>query len=139
MIREFALNALKNLNMIGSLISDNFVSKNKIEHRSKLDYVKIFVYEEDNIIKGFIELEVHFEVVEIINIAVDESYQKQGVASKLLKYVIDNFKCERILLEVKEDNEKALNFYKKHNFIEINRREKYYGDKDAIIMERSIV
>ena len=139
MIREFTLNDLENIDTIGSLISDNFVSKNKIEDRSKLDYVKIFVYEEDNTIKGFIELEAHFELVEIINIAVEESFQKQGVASKLLDYVIENFKCERILLEVKENNEKALNFYKKHNFIEINRREKYYGDKDAIIMERSII
>lgn len=136
MIREFRIKDLKSIDSIGALISDNFVYKNNIETRSQLDYVKIFVYEEANKIEGFIEIEIHFEVVEIINIAVDKSFQNKGIATSLLNYIKENFTCEKILLEVKENNESAINFYKKHNFVEINRRKNYYGDKDAIIMER---
>lgn len=137
MIREFEFKDLKSIDAIGSLISDNFVYKNNIENRSQLDYVKIFVYEEEKTIKGFIEIETHFEVVEIINIAVDKSNQNKGIATALINYIINNFPCGRILLEVKENNEAAIKLYKKNNFVEINRRKKYYGEIDAIIMERS--
>ena len=38
--------------------------------------------------------------------------------------------------EVRENNERAIHLYEKYGFKEIYRRNKYYGDEDAIIMER---
>ena len=139
MIRELINDDLKSIDSIGSLIKDDFLNKNKINERLKLDYVKIFVFVEENIVKGFIEIETHFEVVEIINIAVDKTYQHKGIATTLINYIVDNYTCEKIILEVREDNLEALNLYKKNNFKEINRRKKYYGNVDAIIMERELV
>lgn len=138
MIREFTINDLEAVDSIGSLISENFCKKNNIEERYKLEYVKIFVYEENNKILGFIEIETHFETMEIINIAVNEEYQNRNIASSLLNYCLKNITCERIILEVKETNDKAINFYKKNYFHEINRRTKYYGNEDAIILEREV-
>lgn len=136
MIREATKDDFPSLDIIGNLISADFVEKNKLNERLNLDYVKIYVYCEEEKIKGFIEIEVHFEVIDIINIAVLAESQNKGIASSLLNYVFKKFSCERALLEVKEDNETAINFYKKNNFKEINRRKKYYNNLDAIIMER---
>ena len=137
MIRKYESKDLEAINSIGSLIDENFVKKNNIESRSSIDYVSILVYDDESIVKGFVEIESHFEILEIINIAVSSCFQNEGIASSLLEYVTNNFKYEKILLEVNETNYKAINLYKKFGFKEINKRKKYYGENDAIIMERS--
>ena len=43
-----------------------------------------------------------------------------------------------MMLEVRESNISAIKLYEKVGFEEINRRKKYYGNEDAIIMERII-
>lgn len=137
MIREMNQNDLDSINEIGSLIKDDFVNLNNIEDRLNKEYVKVYVYDDD-FIKGFVEIENHFEITDIINIAVLNSYQNKGIATKLLEHVINSTKATKLMLEVNENNTKAISFYKKNKFIEINRRKKYYGSEDAIIMERSI-
>ncbi len=136
MIREMNQNDLASINEIGSLIKENFVKVNYIEDRLKKEYVKVYVYD-DGLIKGFVEIENHFEITDIINIAVLDRFQHNGIGLKLLDYVIKNTDATKIMLEVNENNKKALNFYKKNKFIEINRRKNYYDGADAIIMERS--
>lgn len=137
MIREFTLDDLKIIDSIGATIKENFSVKNNIIARSKLNYVKIFVYEDD-IVKGFVEIETHFETTDIINIAVDPRYQNKGIATKLIEYVINYTVSEKLMLEVNEVNTKALSFYNGCNFKEIGRRKKYYESNDAIIMERKL-
>lgn len=137
MIREFRIDDLAIIDEIGASIKEDFCNKNNIAERSQLDYVNIFVYE-DTSIKGFIEIESHFEITDIINIAVSEEHQNNGIATKLIEYVINHTKSEKLMLEVNEINQKAINFYTKCNFKEISRRKKYYGDNDAIIMERKL-
>ncbi len=140
MIRIANLKDLTAIDSVGSLIKDNFSKQNHTRERIKLDYVKIFVYEEESIIKGFIEIECHYETTDIINIAVLKEYQNQGIASSLLNYVIDNINQQNIILEVRENNIKAIKFYQRNNFKEINRRKKYYDNLyDAIIMERKTI
>lgn len=139
MIRLANPSDLPVINNLGLLISSNFKEKNNLEERITLDYVDIYVYEDECIIKGFIEIEIHFEVIDIINIAVSEEFQKNGIAKEMLDYVIKNRDAEKLILEVNANNMKAISFYKTNNFIEINRRRKYYGDNDAIVMERSII
>lgn len=77
----------------------------------------------------------------ITNIAVDPSYQKQGLGSHLLSHMIKKAEDEHIYnmtLEVRKGNEAALNLYKKFRFEECGIRKKYYEDnqEDAIIMWR---
>ena len=54
----------------------------------------------------------------------------------LLDYLFDEI-SKPVILEVRESNIPAINLYKKFNFMEIARREKYYENENAIIMERS--
>lgn len=140
MIRLADSKDLPMINSIGMLISNDFSKKNHVEERLKYDYVNIFIYEKDNKVVGFIEVEKHFEVVDVINIAVHEEFQNNGIATLLINHIILNLKPESIILEVNEKNTKAISFYIKNKFVEINRRKKYYeSEYDAIIMERKIV
>lgn len=140
MIRIANLEDLTAIDSIGTLIKDNFSKQNHTRERINLDYVKIFVYEDQSIIKGFIEIECHYETTDLINIAVLKEYQNQGIASSLLNYVIENINQQNIILEVNENNIKAIKFYQRNNFKEINRRNKYYDNLyDAIIMERKTI
>ena len=140
MIRIANLEDLTAIDSIGTLIKDNFSKQNHTRERINLDYVKIFVYENQSIIKGFIEIECHYETTDLINIAVLKEYQNQGIASSLLNYVIENINQQNIILEVNENNIKAIKFYQRNNFKEINRRNKYYDNLyDALIMERKTI
>jgi ribosomal-protein-alanine N-acetyltransferase len=139
MVRELLNQDFSRVNEIGLLIKNNFSTVYKIEEDIKNDYVHIYVYEEDNNVLGFIHIENHFEITDVINIAVDKNYQGKGIGKKLLQYVIDNTEAEKIMLEVKENNIAAIKLYESMGFKQIHVRPNYYeGNIDALIMERSI-
>lgn len=136
MIREYIDSDIKYIDLIGSQIKENFIEKFDVINIKNIDYANIYVYEDINIIKGFIHIEDHIDFIDIINVAVDKDYQHEGIASILLDYIVNMNK--RIILEVRESNSNAIGLYSKYSFKEINRRKNYYGNEDAIVMERSI-
>ena len=139
MVREALNQDFNRINEIGLLIKENFSTVYKIDEDIKNDYVHIYVYVSDNKVLGFIQIEDHFEITDIINIAVDKDHQGKGIGKKLIQYVIDNTKADKLMLEVKVNNESAINLYKSMGFNQIHIRPNYYeGNIDAIIMERSI-
>lgn len=137
MIREATKEDIRTINQIGLLIKKDFEKSYQLQDFINYPYGKIYLYEEDNEIQGFIQIEIHYEIIDIINIAVIKQYQKKGIASKLMDFIIKNYKHEKMLLEVNEENDAAIKLYKKMRFIEIHRRRQYYGIQDAIIMERT--
>ena len=137
MLREYTVEDLDIINEIGSQIKEDFVNKYDVINIKNRDYEDLFVYVDIDIVKGFIHIEKHIDFIDIINIAVDKNYQREGIGSKLLESIINKYNL-RILLEVRESNISALKLYEKFKFKEINRRHKYYGNEDAIVMERSI-
>lgn len=138
MIRKALNQDINRINEIGLLIKDDFSSSFNIEDELSKDYISIYVYEENNEIVGFIHTEYHFEITDIVNIAVDSRFQHKGIAYQLINYLLDKTESNKLMLEVRESNIKAINLYKKCGFSEIHRRKNYYGTEDAIIMERSI-
>ena len=47
--------------------------------------------------------------------------------------------ADRLLLEVRENNEAAIAFYTGHGFVEIDRRARYYRDgTTAVVMRRNL-
>lgn len=90
----------------------------------------------DNI--GYIEYQINYEVLDIINLFIEKNMRNKGYASSLLKQ-IEEEKVNRIMLEVKKDNIKAISLYKKHGYKTIHTRKGYYKDNtDALIMEKII-
>lgn len=119
---------------LGKLINPNFT---KLFHINKLNInEEIYVFEEKDIVKGFIHIQNGLDITDILNIVVDPIYQNQGIGSKLINYVYENNKSQKLMLEVRAQNKEAINFYQKNKFIILNVRKNYYQNDDAIIMER---
>ena len=74
----------------------------------------------------------------IYSIAVLPEFQQQGVGSFLLKHAMEfanRNQYHRISIEVDADNEKLVEWYKKHGFEIFERKENYYTEgKDAFRM-----
>ena len=67
--------------------------------------------------------------LDILDLWVNSSFRKQGLASNLLEYVAKYgrmAKMSTISLEVAANNHKAIALYKKHGFSEIGIRKNYY-------------
>lgn len=76
-----------------------------------------------------------FETAEILRIGTSPSWQRQGLASQLidvLKKQLSTAKVEQLLLEVREDNTKAIKLYQKNGFNVIHRRKGYYKNDTQI-------
>ena len=73
---------------------------------------------------------------EILNLAVDLSFRRQGVASTLLRRTMAAYRGE-VFLEVRESNHAARNLYQKLGFSEVGRRPEYYDHpiEAAIVMK----
>lgn len=80
------------------------------------------------------------DVVELQRIGVAAGRRRQGLATGLLDAVVARAgDAERVVVEVREDNEGALAFYAAHGFTEIARRPRYYRDgATAVVMERPL-
>lgn len=66
---------------------------------------------------------------ELMTIAVDPACQRQGIASGLLAALIEQARRQgagRMLLEVRVDNEPALNLYQRFGFTRMGIRRRYY-------------
>ena len=82
------------------------------------------------------------EIAELQRIAVTESHRRTGLAAAMLEAIITRARAglaDRLLLEVRENNEAAIAFYAGHGFVEIDRRARYYRDgTTAIVMRRNV-
>ena len=96
-----------------------------------------YVYKEKDIL-GYIIIDLIYEKMEVVDIFVNEKYRNKKVGSKFLEFIINLAKkemCYNITLEVKVDNEIAINLYKKYEFKEVSKRKGYYEGIDGLLME----
>lgn len=139
MINNIELKDKERFNELGLIVNKNFAKLFQIEELINSSYDSLFGYYENELLVGFIHINKMYETIDIVNIVVDEKYRHQGIATRLIKYVLNNFAdVEKLMLEVNENNKVAVNLYLKNGFKEINRRPKYYGSDTAIIMERDV-
>jgi ribosomal-protein-alanine N-acetyltransferase len=88
---------------------------------------------------GFAGIWVMVDEAHITNIAMRESYRRQGVGELLLLSIIDmaiKLSAHYITLEVRASNTAAQSLYLKHGFRQTGLRRGYYTDnsEDAILM-----
>lgn len=74
------------------------------------------------------------DFIEIYSLFVDPVHRNQGVAEKFIKNCVEF--CEKnnlkkIILDVSEKNFKAIQFYRKHNFIFCGKRKNYYREEES--------
>lgn len=102
-------------------------------------YNQTFVALDDEKIIGFIIFALIYDRCELIDLYVDKSYRRMGIAKELLAIMFDKAKdCDNISLEVKKDNIEAYNLYSKFGFKPVSVREKYYNGIDGYLMVKEV-
>ena len=97
----------------------------------------------NDIIVGYIAITYVIDTIDILSIVTMKNYENVGVATLLLKYIFNFAKknnVNKIFLEVRTSNTKAINLYEKNNFKLISKRRSYYTDnkEDALIYLKEI-
>ena len=104
------------------------------------EFSYLFVLENDNVIVGYYGFWVMFEECDITKVSIRKEFQGLKLSNILMKDCFKRAKeagCEKINLEVRIDNIKAINLYKKHGFSEVYVRKDYYGKgEDALILNK---
>ena len=140
MIKKLTINDVDYIEQIFDLEKEIFVNsafnKTYLETLTKSENSFIYVYLIEDKVCGYLMVLDSIDVYEILAIATIEEYRNKGFAQELL----DKIKTKDIFLEVRESNEKAINFYKKNDFKQISIRKGYYSDptEDAIIMKMEV-
>ena len=130
---------LKEFNELGLLVNSNFLNIYKLEDILSNEYDYLYGYYLDDKLVAFIHVNKLYEVMDIVNVVVNPSYRKKGIATKLIDYAISQFDdLKSIMLEVNENNSNAISLYNKNNFKVINKRNNYYGSDAALIMKRDV-
>ena len=101
-------------------------------------FSNLLVFEENQMIIGYIDWWITYEQAQLANIAVCPTNRKQGVGQQLLNKALQKAieeECENMTLEVRVSNERAIQFYEKNGFITVNTRKNYYEDgENAYLM-----
>lgn len=97
----------------------------------------------DGDVIGWVGLAVQGPDGDVQTIAVSPAAQGLGLGRVLLEALVTEAvkqNVQRVLLEVRADNEPALGLYETAGFRRLGLRPKYYqpGDIDAVIMERAV-
>lgn len=140
MIKKLTINDVDYIEQIFDLEKEIFknsaFNKTYLETLTKGENSFIYVYLIEDKVCGYLMVLDSIDVYEILAIATIEEYRNKGFAQELL----DKIKTKDIFLEVRESNERAINFYKKNDFKQISIRKGYYSDptEDAIIMKMEV-
>lgn len=112
--------------------SDYMIKEIKDDNNPFLFHLQYFF---DNKLIGMLDYSLIYNRIEIENIEVNENYRRKHIASFLMDYLVKK-STENITLEVNINNYKAINLYEKYGFKKVAIRKNYYGNEDAVLMER---
>jgi [ribosomal protein S18]-alanine N-acetyltransferase len=91
---------------------------------------------------GYLVCSRYDTVWHLMNVAVEPTRQRQGIASALLERLFEqgDRPSEQYTLEVRTSNEEAIRLYERFGFRAAGRRRAYYHDnrEDALIMWRTV-
>ena len=78
---------------------------------------------------------------DMMNVAVDRAYRRQGVGKMLIEALVEHLKAREshcLTLEVRDSNTPARRLYTSLGFSEIGRRKNYYRNprEDALILRK---
>ena len=96
---------------------------------------------EGGTVAGYIGSQTVMGETDMMNVAVDPSYRRQGIAEQLIEKLIEGVKQKGaicLLLEVRASNAPAIRLYEKLGFSQVGRRPSYYRNpkEDALILRK---
>ncbi len=92
---------------------------------------------------GFVVARRMADEVEILNLAVERTHRRCGVATRLVAAALEFARArgaQRAFLEVRESNTGAIAFYEGQGFIRTGRRARYYAHppENALVLSRQL-
>jgi ribosomal-protein-alanine N-acetyltransferase len=111
-----------------------------LENELENEFMCFLSAKDNKKVLGYIGAYVINGELEILNFVVDGLHQRTGIGTLLFNELLNRYPdAKSVVLEVREQNEKGINFYKKNNFNVISKRKHYYknGD-DALVMMKEI-
>jgi len=103
-------------------------------------YARVMVAARDHGVCAFVHCWLIADEIQILNVATDRSYRRQGVARALLEALLDELSPKGFcvaLLEVRASNAPAIALYRSLGFSDDAIRERYYSDgEDALLMSK---
>lgn len=94
---------------------------------------------------GFSVLMSVLDEAHLLNIGIDRRYQGQGYGARLLRRAMENARlngAQKLFLEVRPSNDKAVALYRHFGFRQIALRKGYYpaagGREDALIFDKEL-
>lgn len=149
MIREMKQSDIIEVARIeADIFSDAWSEKSLMESLNQ-KHVKMIVAEKNLAIAdaprvdGYVIFYMAGEEGDIARVAVSLDSRRRGIADRLLENIwkfCEKTSICRVLLEVRESNDSAIQLYKKHGFEELGMRKNYYSDplENGVIMEKQI-
>ena len=123
---------IRDLNEIIKIEKDLYKSPwNEKQFRYELEeneFSYLFVLEHDSVIVGYYGFWVMFENIDITKVSIRKEFQGMKLSHILMEDCIKRVKLlngERINLEVRVSNNRAINLYKSHGFKELIVRKDY--------------
>lgn len=101
--------------------------------------VRYLIAEDAGVVVGYAAASIVADIAELQRIAVTPPSRRAGVAGELLSSVVAaarEARADRLMLEVREDNTGALAFYAARDFVEIDRRSRYFRDGATAVVMR---
>lgn len=118
---------------------------NKEQYKYELEeneFSYLFVLEHDKVIVGYYGFWVMFENADITKVSIRREFQGKKLSNILMQDCLKRVAllgCEKINLEVRTNNYRAINLYKKYEFNEVIVRKDYYGkSEDALVLCREL-
>ncbi|MCS7203804.1 MAG: ribosomal protein S18-alanine N-acetyltransferase [Thermodesulfovibrio sp.] len=91
---------------------------------------------------GYVVARKIVDEAEILSLAVKKDFRRKGIATKLMKSVLNEIKdfVKSCFLDVRVSNEPAIKLYEKLGFKKVGIRKKYYlyPEEDALLMKLDI-
>lgn len=138
-IREATLDDLSQLVAIDQASNPHAWTYNQFSNSLNNLHSHICVVEKNRQIVAFIVWQTVCDESELHLIATHPQYRQQGYASELMIHMLQwamKNQVARIFLEVRHSNVPAQNLYVKYGFKIVSQRKYYYGNEDALIMEK---
>ena len=141
---EFVLLSEKHVKQIADLEKQYFSapwSEKSIAEEIKNSLSLWVVAVDEDTVVGYVGSQTVLFEADMMNLAVDRSYRRQGIARKLVSFLIDRRrenKTYSLTLEVCASNVAAISLYHELGFKEVGRRPRYYSKpvEDALILRK---
>ncbi|MCF2948282.1 GNAT family N-acetyltransferase [Paraglaciecola aquimarina] len=97
---------------------------------------EFYGFSDNYTLAAVIEIEIDKKQLDIHSLTVDPKYFRQGIADKLINYVLKTFDISIAIVETATVNKPAINLYEKHGFLEFKRWTPSHGiEKLAMLVE----